>query len=144
MIKTFLVYAQEDSIKILALLKAQNLGKETQAKHLIAGGVRMRLYPWTPVEFRFRSRELIDSARAELKHHSTKLQIQPSSISGGSISKPEFSESTCFGIFTKKNIRQGELVLSAPTIISSSGKPFATRCYDCHTSLLLKTQEIPL
>jgi hypothetical protein len=46
-------------------------------------------------------------------------------------------------MFAKKHIRQGDVLLSAPTIISSSNKPFDTRCYNCHTSLLSESESFP-
>lgn len=73
----------------------------------------MRLYPWTPKEYRTRNQGQIDASRAELKRCSTELQIQPSTLVGSS---GHTNKSACLGMFAKKNILPGDVVLSAPAL----------------------------
>jgi hypothetical protein len=131
---TQLAFAHEDLETVSAHLKQQGVKNKDRQAQLSSGGVRMRLYPWTPKEYRTRNQGQIDAARAELKRCSTKLQIQPSILAGSSA---HTNKSACLGMFAKKNILPGDVVLSAPALISASNKPFAIRCYNCHADLSL-------
>lgn len=120
------------NIKILrGHMQEQGLSTEIQTDQLCCGAILMRLYPWTPTPFQTRSKSLLDSTRAELKLYSTKLQVQPSALGSSTSDKI-----TSFGMFARRNIQKGDVILSAPHLISASTKALHTRCYNCHTDLL--------
>lgn len=114
-------------------LTRKRISLKDQETHMSCGGAKARLYPWTPPQYHERSKALIDSRRAELKHYSTKFQLQSSklgAVPGG------LEGSACLGLFAKKNIQAGDVVLSAPHLISASGNGHLTRCSNCHIDLL--------
>lgn len=79
-------------------------------------------YPWCPVEFQTRSKELKDSISQQLEACSGKLEIQSSTLG-----------KNCFGMFAKNTIRKREKILDSPRAMDS--RTSGSYCYICATSL---------
>lgn len=92
------------------------------------GGIFTRLYPWVAENFRVRNKNLIDAANHKLKQHSKVLSIRKSDIHG-------------YGMFAKRAIKEGEILLRTPTPFGVSYEQLdtdeqaVTQCYNCFKKL---------
>lgn len=94
---------------------------------MIYGGIFGRSYPWAK-KSTFRHQNVMDCANRDLKQHSKVLRIQKSKKHG-------------FGMFAKRAIKEGEVILKVPTPFGISYEQLdtdertATQCYNCFQKL---------
>lgn len=105
--------------------KAESIRDNVPIETFVWGSFESRIYPWVPVEMLTRSAENINAANEMLKSYSDNLEIRNSSL----------GNSQCFGMFAKKDIKTGELVLDSRTPLGVSSLDTQGRCYNCSESL---------
>ncbi|RDW87982.1 hypothetical protein BP6252_00014 [Coleophoma cylindrospora] len=94
------------------------------------GQVNLCRYPWIPNDLLIRDKSLILKANLDMLKCSDFLEIKESNLGGAKTTSEQ-----SFGIFAKKNIPKGEMVLKTKTPFGISKHQLTTQCYNCYSDL---------